>query len=227
MLLQGGHNPTGADPMKHSSPFFVAAALAISLAGMTTSTSTIASPITYNFAGKLTDSFGSLNVGDAFSGSYTLDPSVVAIGNSSQAVFNNLLGASLTIGSFSATIGPGTGLPEIQQDDNVTGADRYALVGRNPLGSSQIGGLNISLFGFRLDDTSETALSDATALLTNPSLSNFTSKTFLVFFGDPTTRDFAVVSGTLDSLSSIPEPATFALLGLGLVGLGFSRHRRA
>jgi len=185
-----------------------------------------ATPITYGFSGLLTNSFGSLNSGDAFSGFYTIDSSVAATGNVNSAVFNNLLSASLTIGSFSATIGPGTGLPEIQQDD-VAGADRYALVGRNPLGSSQIGGLNISLIGFRLDDTTGTAISNATTLLTNPALANFTSNTFLVFFGDPTTSDFAVVSGTLDSLSTIPEPATFALIGVGLVGLGFSRRRRA
>lgn len=187
-----------------------------------------ATPITYSFSGQLTNSFDSLNSGDAFSGSYTIDSSVAATGNINFAVFNNLLSASLTIGSFSATIGPNTGLPEIQQDD-VANADRYALIGRNPVGSSQIGGLNISMFGFRLDDTTGTAISNATTLLTNPSLSNFTSNTFLIFFGEFTDPNFTVVSGSLSNLSeqAVPEPATLALLGVGFIGLGFSRRRRA
>jgi hypothetical protein len=190
--------------------------------------SAITSSITYNFAGTLTDSFGSLNAGDPFSGSYTLDPSVAATGpsTSSFAVFNNLLNASLTTGSFSAAIGPGVGLPEIQQDD-VGGADRYALLGRNPVGSSQIGGLDISVFGFRLDDTTGTAISNATVLLTTPSLSNFTSNTFLIFFGDPVSGPFQVVSGSLNSLSeqTVPEPDTLALLGLAAVAAGIARRR--
>lgn len=183
--------------------------------------------ITYDFAGTLTSSLGTLTTGDAFSGSYTFDTTVAATGNSSFAVFNNLTGVSLTIGGFAASIGPGSGLPEIQQDD-VVGADRYSLLGRNPTGSSQIDGLDISAIGFRLDDTSGTAISDALVLLANPMLADFTSNTFLLFFGSPTGGRFEVVTGTMSSLSerTVPEPATLALLGIGLVGISYQRRRQ-
>ena len=192
-----------------------------------------AAPITVDFTGVLTSSFGTLTSGDSFSGSYTFDPSVSARAGStpSFAVFDNLLDASLTIGTFSATVGPGAGLPEIQQD-NVAGADRYALGAGNPVGSSQIGGLDISSFGFRLDDTSGTAITDALALLSSPSLSSFTSNTFLIFFGDPTSTDpngFAVVTGALETLSvrnsTVPEPGSLLLLGAAAVSSRFARRR--
>ena len=199
----------------------VASALTVSTAGH-------GAIITYDFAGTLTSSLGTLTSGDAFSGSYTFDTTVVATGTSSFAVFNNLTDVSLTIGSFTASIGPGSGLPEIQQD-NVAGADRYGLQGRNPTGSSQIDGLDISSIGFRLDDTSGTAISDALVLLTNPMLADFTGNTFLLFFGSPIGGGrFEVVTGTMSNLAerTVPEPATLALLGIGLAGITYQRRRQ-
>jgi hypothetical protein len=200
-----------------------AAAMLLGLASLGAS----AAPIAYNFSGTLTDSFGSLSAGDAVSGSYTIDPAVPGSGSSAFSGFNNLLSATLTVGGFSASIGPGVGLPEIQQDD-VAGADRYGLLGRNPVGSSTVGGLSISAFGFRLDDTTGTAISNALTLLTNPALSNFTSNTFLIFFGDPLATDpnnFHVVSGVLNNLSPVPEPASLALFGVGACAARFARRR--
>ena len=160
-----------------------------------------ASAITISFSSTLTSSLGSLNTGDAFSGSYTFDPTIAATATSTSntAVFDNLLGASLTIGSFTATVGPGVGLAEIQQDHAVGGEDRYGLVARNPVGSSQIGGLDITSFGFRLDDFTETTIADALTLLTNPVLADFSPATFLIFFGQPTDTNFQVVTGAFSA----------------------------
>lgn len=197
---------------------------------LTLSTAGHGAIITYDFSGTLTSSFGTLNSGDAFSGSYTLDTAVPATGLSdvSYAVFNNLLSVTLTIGAFTAFVGPGVELPEIQQDD-VSGADRYALVGRNALGSAQMDGLDLAVIAFRLDDPSGTAVSDATELLTNPALANFSGNEFFLFFAGPDIEEgqrIEFVSGRLTSLRTVPEPATLALLGIGLVGIGISFPRR-
>jgi PEP-CTERM motif len=189
-----------------------------------------ATPITLVYSGTLTSSLGTLASGSAYSASYTFDPLVAGTGSTSTAVFDNLLSASITIGSFSASIGPGTGLAEIQQDNGVGGEDRYALLGRNPVGSSLIAGLPITAIGFRLDDFTQTAISNALVLLTNPSLSSFAGgSTLLLFFGDPSSPNFQIVSGTVTQLSTrstVPEPGTLALLGIAAAGLAWRRRRQ-
>jgi len=181
--------------------------------------------VTYGFSGKLTSSLGSLTSGDSFAGTYTVDTSLAATGGSTSsfAVFNNLRQATLTIGSFSAAVGPGAGLPEVQQDD-VAGADRYALVARNAIGSAPISGLDLNTFGFRLDDTTGAAISDALVLKTNLSLSDFTSNTFLMFFGDTSNPFAGFISGSLDAVFAVPEPGSLLLASLGLLGLARTRR---
>lgn len=187
--------------------------------------------VTLNFSGTLTDSFGSLTAGDAFTGSYTFDTTIPGSADTTGnfAVFNNLVSVNLNIGSFSASIGPGAGLPEIQQD-NVSGADRYALLARNAIGNSQIAGSNIDSFGFRLDDTTGNAISDALTLLTAPTLSSFTSNGLFIFFIDSVTSNLTVIGGTLSTLevspAAAPIPAAFWLMGSALFAGLTSINRR-
>jgi hypothetical protein len=156
-----------------------------------------AAPVTIDFSGALTSTFGSLVSGDAYTASYTYDPSIAprAGSDSSFAFFDNLLSVTFTdtTASYTATIGPGTGLSELQQDnDNPMGNDRYALVGRNPAGLP-INGLPITEIGFALNDSTKAAITDASVLLNPPSLSSFGDRTLLLFFDKP---------GAPDSLSS-------------------------
>jgi hypothetical protein len=180
--------------------------------------------LSYSFSGVLTSSYGSLSAGDAFSGTYTIDSSIAARAGSTSsfAVFDDLVSATLVIGSFTATIGPGLGLSELQQDD-VPGADRYALVGRNAVGSTQIGGLDLSLFAFALFDPTGTAVNDALTLLLSPNLANFASNIFFLGFQDSTVE----VEGILTTFSAAPEPSTLLLLAASMLFGGYSLRRRS
>lgn len=180
-----------------------------------TANAAMATIVTLDFTGTLNSDFGE---GTAFSGSYTLDTAVAprSGSNAQFAAFDNLIDAHLTIGGFAASIGPSSGLPEIQQDD-IAGADRYGLLVRNVTGSSQILGLNLTDFTFRLDDVTGTAIDDAQILLNPPSLSAFSSNSFFLFLNDSTGNNFNLIDGTLSSLNlrpsgQIPEPSILALL---------------
>jgi hypothetical protein len=181
-----------------------------------------ATTLTYSFDGTLSTSFGTLNAGDAFTGSYTIDASLPpaitgGFGTTTFALWFNVISATLQIESFTATSTAGV----IQQIDDPTG-DQYNVDSGNSVGSSQIGGLDMDYFLIRLFDSTGPAVVDASELLTDPLLSDFDFRTFVVVFG-PSDNSASVV-GTLTSLAVVPEPSTMALLGVGLAGL--ARRRR-
>lgn len=71
------------------------------------------------------------------------------------------------------------------------------------------GGLGKTPFSFSLPSTLDASL--------------FTSGTFTVTqFFSPTTYGF---SGTIDGLATVPEPASLAVLAIGLIGAGYARSR--
>lgn len=201
----------------------VAVALALGLS------STAASAITVSFMG--TVSSGSPNfAGEMLTGTYTYDPSTAPRPGSPmpnvQEVFDAVTGLSFMIGGFSATFTNLAGGPEIQLDDGDGQAfdDRYGVASRVSDGlmpSSQIGGQDVTGFGFRLDDSTKTAISDATVLPV-PDLSDYDSTGFFIFGPNSVT----LVEGEITKVEVVPAPAAALLLVSGLAALALVRRRR-
>lgn len=164
------------------------------------------------------------------SGMYTFDSTVAARtgGTMVQATFDALLGLTATVGTYTAT---STAALEIQVDDDPPDPndfDRYGVNSRASDGliGSDVNGLALVGFSFRLDDSSNSAITNALILPTALSLADFDSTGFFLFF-----ESGELVNGRITSLSvsQVPIPAALPLMasGIGLMGLiGWRRRRK-
>ncbi len=173
---------------------------------------------------------GTFSVGQTLVGSYVFESTTAPNGgsNSTFAVYDAFQSLSFSIGGYSAS---SAAAAEIQVDNNPGGGDhdRYGVISRASQGLTgpAVNGNALNFFGFRLDDSTDTVFSNALILPTNVSHpgGGFDSGTFFVFFGDISSPQ--VVSGTITSVTTTPEPATLSLFGFGVVGLlGYVGARR-
>ena len=199
----------------------------------------VAVPITFGFSGTVdvvefdTGTPTEFVAGDTFSGTYTFE-SAVSDNNTSPNngyYLNSILSASITVGSYSVTAGPGG---NILVRNNVPAQDIYVVEINTyaPTGPDVLG-LTLDGFELTLSDSSGTAFTNDSFLLVPPDLADFQSKELELEFADSQTHSsFGLVEATLESLVLIPqspevtpEPSTLLLALFGLALLPRRRRR--
>jgi hypothetical protein len=185
---------------------------------------------------------GSFSVGQTISGTYTYNS---ATANSSASTnFGNFRDAITVLSGATSggyTFGLDASSPDQNQialsnnlqttfinDPNFTiyeDVDAYYVFA--PSSGGGVSGLALESFGIELIDLQGLVFGtiDTEALgETLPPLSEFELRGFFLQFLDTAGEPF-FVSGDITSIN-VPEPATFALFGLGLAGIPFVRRRR-
>ncbi|MCF6337770.1 MAG: PEP-CTERM sorting domain-containing protein [Gammaproteobacteria bacterium] len=189
-------------------------------------------PITFSFSGTVTNYFydpgtgdafgGSVGAGTTFTGFYTFE-STSPDWSAADPEYGGYHSVLLPYGMI-ATIGGNTvsGLGSDMLIDvwNTPGGDSYTALALD---------YGFQSLGIQLSGGSSSVFDNDSLLLSPPDIADFAEARFGYVVTDPFGPVVLSVIGTLTELtlvSTIPEPASLALMGLGLAGLGFARRKK-
>lgn len=210
----------------------LAAAFALAVASVATSPA-FATPVTFYFAGHMTQSGADVALGDSFAGSYTLESSVVPVPGTDATIEWQyplaVTGWSVTYPTF--TLSGSGGLIAVGNDRGIWG-DRYivTLGGPNTLPS----GAPLNFFQIDLQDQAaagEDLLSDSSIQTSppNPALAGYSGGRLFTLGSLGCQCSLTITAFGLAPVSEpppigAPAPGAFALVGLGLIGIGAMRR---
>lgn len=198
-----------------------------------------AAPVTYYFGGHLSwvdpDLSPTLAVGNGFSGSFTYESTTAdsAPSDPNQGFYPPGPAFTVTINGLPFSIaGGGSGSVAVYND--FFGIDRFSA--NSEAAGPSINGYSPEVFEINLQDPTQSTFSSDALPASELDLALFGSSNFTLSFYnfDPLLLfPTAAIAGPLSYLSltdpnaitSIPEPGSLVLLGLGLAGLGASIKR--
>jgi len=190
-----------------------------------------ATPVKINFTGEIVsttyfrdDPFsGVLSIGDAFSGFYIFDSDALNIANADQGRYRHRTDPY----QFSIQFDTLGGVSKAADNDfNIIVSNDYFGVDAYDVQARQlsIGGVDADLAQIYLRDLTATALDSVALLDSSTNLSDYQERLLFLGATTDTGSNWGNISGRITSLSRVPEPATFFLICLGLVYIGFRKR---
>lgn len=217
--------------------FQVVAALSITLAALLSlldsSSKAYGGLVTFEWQGTVTDvgGFGGTSTGDAISGQYTFDLNTPDIQPTPETgIYDS------AVKDWNAGFGGSTWSGDDMDISIVDWSfDQYQVAinsGTAIVNGPVLEGFSLANVIFQLRNNNTTtgfvdAITSIALSATPPTLTDFESREVTFHFGDGNGNSRIVV-GSIDQLtatSAVPEPATFALFGLGAAGLAVFRRR--